>query len=146
MLVFLVLGMTAGFTVFWRRFMLVAAAIYYFESGELLAPFLFFSGAILAEIALIQNRQTSIPATTQLKDETRNLWKVVVSYWPLALAFVALILASVPPENPHYVPYSRFLWYWFDGHLTARGGTLVIDTAVLIVKGRLNEQSARLGV
>jgi hypothetical protein len=85
--------------------MFVCAAIYYFKSGELLAPFCFFSGALLAELSLNQGHT---PPNAK---------------WPFALTVLSLLLASVPPENPHFRPYSRFLWFWFDDHITTTGGT-----------------------
>ena len=87
--------------------MLVATAIYYFKSGELLAPFCFFCGALLAEVSL-------------------NL-RPTRGYWPLTLAALALLLGSVPPERPHYAPWSRFIWFWFDDHITTTGGTLPLS-------------------
>lgn len=120
MLVFLVLGMTAGFTVFWRRFMLVCAAVFYFKSGELLAPFCFFSGAILAEISL---NQSKTPVTfPPPRDATERVYQIVYEHWPIGLAMLGLLLASVPPENQHFVWYSRVIYYWFDNHITTSMG------------------------
>lgn len=121
MLVFLVLGMTAGFTIFWRRFMLLCAAIFYFKSGELVAPFCFFSGAILAEITLTESRRMTINTDVKVK-------RWYHQHWPLALATLAMLLASVPPENAHYRPYSRVIYYWFDDHITTTGGTSVVNS------------------
>jgi len=126
MLVFLVLGMTAGLTVFWRRVFLVFTTVYFFASAEFVSPFLFFSGAIFAEISLAQlARQSNISKSILGGKEppTCRTWKRLVRhYWPGALAVFALYIASSPPEYVERAAYSRAIWMVFQRYIVPSGG------------------------
>jgi|SRR5277367_828989 len=127
MLVFLVLGMTAGLTVFWRRVFLVCTTYYFLASGEFISPFLFFSGAIFAEISLTQSAwQNNMPKSILDEKEppTCRTWKRFVrDYWPGATAIFALYLASSPPEYAERAAYSRAIWMVFQRYIVPGRGS-----------------------
>src|SRR5271155_3703605 len=127
MLVFLVLGMTAGLTVFWRRVFLVCTTIYFFATAEFVSPFLFFSGALFAEISLAQLAwQSNMPKSILDEKEppTCRTWKRLVrDYWPGALAVFALYLATSPPEHFERAAYSRAIRMVFQRYIVPRGGS-----------------------
>jgi len=126
MLVFLVLSMTAGLTVFWRRVFLVLTTCYFFASAEFPSPLLFFSGAIFAEISLAQLAwQNNTPKSILEEKEptTCRSWKRLVrEYWPGAMAIFALYLASSPPEYVERAAYSRAIWFVFQRYVVPSGG------------------------
>jgi hypothetical protein len=126
MLVFLVLSMTAGLTVFWRRVFLVCTTCYFFATGEFVSPLLFFSGALFAELSLAQLAwQDNTPKSIIEKKEqtTCPTWKRVIrDYWPGAMAIFALYLASSPPEYVERAAYSRAIWFVFQRYIVPSGG------------------------
>jgi hypothetical protein len=123
MLLFLGLTMFVQFTCFWRRVFLIYATAYFFENGEF-SPALFYAGALLAEISLVVSLQ---PQTITPAHDNRGVsqpWKMLLKkYWPVALAILALFIGSSPPEGQHRAAYSRFLWTFFERHITPNGGT-----------------------
>ena len=127
MLVFLVLTITADFKRSWRRVFFILTAFYYFKSGEFLGPFCFFAGAILAEVSLLQSKYAKSEMSYPITDPSERIYQMVCEYWPFALAILALLLASVPPENPTLAPYSATIWHWFDDHITTTDGISPIN-------------------
>jgi len=125
MIIFLVLGVTASCKAFWRRAVLVSLAWYFFKAGYFLCQFMFVSGALLAELSLVMNATKTggaKPPTPWVEGE--NKWRRWLrEYWPLGLTFLALILASCPPENQTYAPYSRRIFFFFEDYITTEGGT-----------------------
>ena len=128
MLVFLVLSMTAGLTVFWRRVFLVSTTIYFFASAEFVSPFLFFSGAIFAEVSLAQQAWQNIAPRSVFEDREPMTvcrpWKRRLrDYWPSFSAVFALYLASSPPAYAERAAYSRFIWAVFQRYIVPSGGS-----------------------
>src|SRR5436190_3829856 len=106
LLVFLVLTVTAAHRISVRRGILVLATLYFFNSGEFLGPFCFFSGALLADLSLVLNAKT--PNTNRYTPFLWQRWQsVVAEKGPLALAMFALLLGTLPPENQDFLTYSR---------------------------------------
>ena len=124
MLEFLVLSMTANFTVFWRRVFLFACAVYFFRTGEFPSPFLFFSGALFAELSLYLKAQpASVPrATVDLPAALRPLARMIRNYWTTALTILAFYLASAPAEQPERAAWSRQLFQFFTKYISPTGG------------------------
>ena len=126
MMVFLVLTVTASHTKFWRRTILLLTTLYYFECGQFLSNFCFFSGALLADLSLVLGSSISSTSTTSRYIPYIGLrWKrLVIEYWPITLALFALLLASVPPSDQDYVAYSRTIYFFFEDYITADPGKM----------------------
>jgi len=105
MLLFIGLFATASCTPFSRTLLLLSLNAYFYEAGDLLSGFLFYSGALLADLSL------SI-------SETRKRWL----QWSIALTILSLFLASYPSQ-PERAAWSRFLKSLFDRYITVSGGT-----------------------
>jgi hypothetical protein len=127
MLEFLVLSMTANFTVFWRRVFLFLCAFYFFKTGEFPSPFLFFSGALFAELSLYLKAQpAAVPrATLDLPGPLRPLARTVQNYWTTALTILAFYFASAPPEHAERAAYSRNLFQFFTKYISPARGTSI---------------------
>jgi len=121
MLLFLALVMCVSFTSFWRRTFLVCAMGYFFKNGEF-APFLFFSGALLAEISLVlSSSQQQIKPTIDDRDVCPPWVGRAKKHWPTALAILGIFIGSFPPENAHRAAYSRIMWNFFTRYITPEG-------------------------
>lgn len=86
---------------------------------------MFVSGALLAELSLVMNATKTggaKPPTPWVEGE-RPWRRWLREYWPVGLAFTALFLASSPPENQIYAPYSRMIFFFFEDYITTEGGT-----------------------
>jgi len=101
MLLFIGLLATASCTPTARTVLLFSLIAYFYEAGDLLSGFLFYSGALLADVSLC------IPETKKR--------------WPIALTILALFFGSYPNE-PERAAYSRFLKTVFDRYITVSGG------------------------
>src|SRR5271170_4633936 len=104
MLLFVGLFATASCTQFARTVLLFALNAYFYEAGDLLSGFLFYSGALLADLSLFFT-------------ETRKRW-------PVALTVLSLFLASYP-DHPERAAWSRVLKSLFDQYITPSGGNSV---------------------
>ena len=124
LLVFLVLGVTASHTKFCRRWILFLSALYYFNSGDFISSFCFFSGALLADLSLTLRANASNSNTSDAvpSHHPRLRFRRHISYWPIALAMFALFLGTMPPENENYRPYSRFIYTFFETHIVPPNG------------------------
>jgi len=124
MVVFLVLTITASFKPIWRRIILVSLAWYYFKAGYFLCQFMFVSGALLAEISLVMNATKTggaKPAAPYQGGE--NLFtRWAREYWPMGMALMAWLLASVPPAGQTYATYSRVIFFFFEDYITTQWG------------------------
>jgi hypothetical protein len=123
-MVFLTLSVGVCCTPFWRRFMLVFMATFYFKSGEFIPPFLFFAGAVLAEITQMQIAYAKNSQASPLDpvEPLRGWRKYVNNYWTIALFFVSYFLGTQPPSNPERATYSRVIFNFFKNYITTRGG------------------------
>lgn len=130
MLEFLVLSMTAQFTVFWRRAFLFACTFYFFKTGEFPSPFLFFSGALFAELSLYLTAQPVVAprATVDLPGPLRPLAWTVRNYWTTALMILAFYFASAPPEHAERAAWSRNLFQFFSKYISPTGSTATTDS------------------
>ena len=82
-----------------RRAILVLTALYFFNSGEFLSPFCFFSGALLADVSLVLRTYTSNTYISLQNSARRSRWQVILKeHWPIALAMFAMFLGTIPPE------------------------------------------------
>jgi len=90
--------------------------------------FCFFSGALLADLSLslrASSQASEKASPPEYQAEQPSVWvPYLKEYWPIATAIFALLLASVPPQDQHYVYYSRVLYFFFEEHITPTGGTL----------------------
>jgi hypothetical protein len=107
MLLFIGLFATASCTPFARTLLILSLNAYFYEAGDLLSGFLFYSGALLADLSL------SI-------SETRKRWL----QWSIALTILSLFFASYPSQ-PERAAWSRFLKNLFDRYITVSGGTSI---------------------
>jgi hypothetical protein len=124
MMVFLTLSVGVCCTPFWRRFMLVCMAIFYFKSGEFIPPFLFFAGAILSEITLMQIAHAkSNPPALDPTEPQRGWRRFVNEYWTIALFFTSYFFGTQPPSNPERATYSRVIFNFSKDYITTNGGT-----------------------
>src|SRR5271163_3400973 len=118
LLVFLAIMITAAQTAFWRRAVLILTTIYYFYSGQFMSIFCFFSGALLADLSLslrASSQASEKASPPEYQAEQPSVWvPYLKEYWPIATAIFALLLASVPPQDQHYVYYSRVLYFFFE--------------------------------
>ena len=117
------LNVTAAHRIYIRRGILVLAALYFFYSGELLTPFCFFSGALLADLSLVLKAKTSNNNRSHNNPSLRlQSQRLVAEKWPFALAMFAVLLGTVPPENQDFMAYSRVIYFFFVDYITTEGG------------------------
>lgn len=123
MLVYLILTISVNCTPPCRRFILVTMTTFYFKSGEFIPPFLFLSGACLAEITLIQIAHNNNKVTAlDVNEPPRGLRRLVNKCWTGALFVFSMYLGTHPPENPHRATYSRVMHDFFNKYITTEGG------------------------
>jgi len=121
MLLFIILVMSSHCTPFWRRIFLLGSACYAFRIGEFMSPFCFISGALLADLSLrLPPAEPNTPGF--------HLRGPISSHWPLLEAFLGLLMASVPPDNPTYKFHSRIFWNAFEKYVTPRNGIFAAKT------------------
>lgn len=117
MLVSICLALAVNGTVFWRRVMMACMTLYYFKNGEFVAPFLYFTGALLAEVANAQTSKND-PSSTEAR------WKRIVrEKGPMTLFVVSYFFATQPPEGHERVPYSLAIYNFSQKYLTPAGGS-----------------------
>ena len=122
LLLFLVLTATASYTKYVRRMILFLAALYFFNSGEFIAPFCFFGGSLLADLSLTLIANKSMKDAYENSSSRPQRLGIVARHWPEILAFFALFLGTMPPESQDYVKYSRSIYFFFSDHITPVGG------------------------
>ena len=138
MMVFLTLSVGVCCTPFWRRFMLVCMATFYFKSGEFIPPFLFFAGAILSEITLIQIAHAKAnPPALDPTEPLRGWRRFVNEYWTIVLFFISYFFGTQPPSNPERSTYSQVIFNFSKNYITTNGGTCPVD----LVNSRPTRQS-----
>ena len=99
----LALSVTASFTSFGRRtviLILIAYAVYF---GDLLGQIPFYTGTLLADLALSLESEAS-------SNEFRIPTPSVNRSWPIVLTIFALFLASYPPNSEEMAGWSQFLF------------------------------------
>jgi len=122
MIVSICLAIFCGFTPFWRRSFMFSMLIYYFFNGEFIAPFSFFLGANLAEIANVQAvREKAQPIVTH-KGDMPEWRRLVEEYWALVLFFVSWFFATQAPEGHERAQYAYRIYLFVVHHLTPTGG------------------------
>jgi peptidoglycan/LPS O-acetylase OafA/YrhL len=122
LLVFLLLTVTAPATPHWRRTILILTALYFYNSGEFIGPFCFFCGALLSDLSLVLRARSQQGLGTHRFDSERA--GILHQHWPLALAFLAFFLGTMPPENQRYTAWSRIVFDFFENYVTATGGII----------------------
>lgn len=101
-LVYLTLVVTAEFTRFHRNLIFFCILAFCIYGGDLMGEIPFFTGALLADMSIHLNQQK--PA--QCPDSPRSLTQ---RYWPAALAFLSLLMASYPTNHAELAAWSRFM-------------------------------------
>ena len=100
-LVYLALVVTASFTPAHRVAAFTFLIAYSIYAGDLLAEIPFFTGTLLADLALVLQNDKMV-STTSMKNRFSK-------YWPEILGFVALLIASYPTNSPELAAWSRFM-------------------------------------
>lgn len=100
-LVYLALVVTASFTPAHRIAAFSFLIAYSIYGGDLLAEIPFFTGTLLADLALVLQNDMTV-STTSMKNRFSK-------YWPEILGFVALFIASYPTNSPELAAWSRFM-------------------------------------
>ena len=103
MMVYLALSVTASFTSFGRRTVILILIAYAVYSGDLLVQIPFYTGTLLADLALSLESEAS-------SNEFRTPTPSVNRAWPIVLTIFALFLASYPPNSPEMAGWSQFLF------------------------------------
>ena len=104
MLVYLILVVTASFTPYYRCLVFVVLLAYSIYLGDLLGEIPFYTGALLADLAIILQKDS---VSTRPRLSGQYSW--IKGYWPIALALLALYISSYPTNNAHLAGWSRFL-------------------------------------
>ena len=133
LLVFLVLTTTASATALWRRIIFILTALYFYNSGEFIGPFCFFSGALLADLSLFLRDNPPREITLNLFGSSWE--RAIYKRWPFGLAFLSYFLATMPPENQDYAAWSRSVYQFFERYITATGGCPRLRLRTLNVLG-----------
>ena len=94
---------------------------HFYKFGKYLGSFCFFAGALLADFSLSSNRPTD--NVSENTSRMRNLFREI---WPIGLVLFGLLLGSVPPENPEFSPWSRFIVDFFEEYITASDSNLCL--------------------
>jgi len=132
-LVFLVLTTTASHTILIRRTILALTALYFFNSGEFLSTFCFFSGALLADLSLYLRAYASDSHSSPPQHHPKSRWQAIIAeHWPVALAMFALFLGTMPPEDQDFVKYSRLVYNFFLNYITAEDGTILFLLGIIV--------------
>lgn len=121
------MNFTATYTLFWRRAIIVIAALWFYNFGHFLSSFCFFVGAILADFSLSSCR----PIFTRNRLDHPQWLNRVLDSWPIGLALLGLVLGSVPPENPEYATWSRVIVNFFHNYITAIKGMSILLTKLI---------------
>jgi hypothetical protein len=127
MLVSICLAIFCGFTPFWRRFFMFAMLIFYFFNGEFIAPFSFFLGANLAEIANVQAaREKAQPVQVATNAGDVPKWrKLLGDNWALGLFFVSWFFVTQAPEGHERAQYAYRIYLFVRERLTPTGGIFI---------------------
>ena len=105
LMVYLAPSVTASFTSFGRRtviLILIAYAVYF---GDLLGQIPFYTGTLLADLALSSSLESEASS-----NEFRTPTPSVNRSWPIVLTIFALFLASYPPNSEEMAGWSQFLF------------------------------------
>ena len=118
MLVSICLALAVNGTVFWRRVIMACMTIYYFNNGEFVAPFLYFTGSLLAEVANAQ----SLSAKHDTPNPESRWRRFITEKGPMTLFTISYFFATQPPEFHERVPYSQAIYTFSQKYLTPAGG------------------------
>ena len=116
MMVFLALATTASFTGMYRRGVFLTLISYSVYWGDLLGEIPFYTGALLADLAISLNSHHS-----PVEERTPPVTSRFRSVWPILLTIFALFIASYPPNSAEMAGWSTFMtWrvgiYIFHSH------------------------------
>jgi hypothetical protein len=146
MMVFLTLSVGVCCTPFWRRFILVCMATFYFKSGEFIPPFLFFAGAILSEVTLMQIAHAKAnPPALDPTEPLRGWRRFVHEYWTIVLFFISYFFGTQPPSNPERAPYSRVIFNFSKDYITTDGGISLLTSLIVGQPDRVVAAFAGIG-
>jgi len=111
MLLWITIVATAGFTVRWRAAVLFAGALYFYLARDLVLMFLFYSGALLADLSLAMGTTATLIASSPPTFQRSRVCakQLIKRYWPLVTTLIALFLAGQPDRSPERVWWSRTL-------------------------------------
>jgi hypothetical protein len=107
---------------------MVISALWLYNFGQNLSSFCFFVGAMLADFSLSSYRRT----LTHNHDDNPEWLNRVLGSLAIGLALVGLVLGSVPPENPEYAIWSRFIFNFFENYITATKGISLLLTKLIM--------------
>jgi hypothetical protein len=103
LLVYFTLVITAAFTPFYRRAVVVILLAYSIYCGDLLGEIPFYTGTLLADLSI------TLSANKNASTAPSAAWAKWQKYWPIVLAIFALYISSYPSNNPQLAGWSRFL-------------------------------------
>jgi hypothetical protein len=100
---YLVLIITANFTPYWRRAVLLFLMTWSIYWGDLLAEIPFYIGALLADMSIVLSQQGNPVSTSSSRFDR---WQ---KSWPLAIGFLGLFICSYPPNWAELSTWSHFM-------------------------------------
>lgn len=100
---YLVLIITANFTPYWRRAVLLFLMTWSIYWGDLLAEIPFYIGALFADMSIVISQQGNSVSTSSTRF---NRWQ---KFWPLAIGILGLFICSYPPNWAELSGWSYFM-------------------------------------
>jgi len=110
MMMFLTLVATASFTNAGRRAVFLILICHAIWAGDLLGEIPFYTGTLLADLAISLNLHHSSPTDATPLVSFRRIWTSLVVVF-------ALFIASYPPNSPEMAGWSRFLTWQIGVHI-----------------------------
>jgi hypothetical protein len=111
MLLWITIVATAAFTTRWRAVVLFACALYFYCARDLAVMFMFYSGALLADLSLAMGTTATLttPSSPTFQRSRVCAKQLVKRYWPIVTTLIALFLAAQPDRSPERLWWSRTL-------------------------------------
>lgn len=125
MLVWITLVATTNFTTRWRAAVLFIGVVYSYCARDVVVMFLFYSGALLADLSLaIRANTLNAPSLPTFQESRVNPKRLIKRHWPIAAAIIALIIASLPYRSPERLWWSRTLFNFGEAVFPLAGSFL----------------------
>jgi hypothetical protein len=111
MLLWITLIPTMNFTTRWRVVVLLLGAFYFYCARDLALLFLFYSGALLADLSLAMGSTATLksPSSPTFQRSRVCTKQIIKRYWPIVTAIIGLFLGCLPERNPDRQWWSRTL-------------------------------------
>ena|SRR5579859_2453924 len=133
MLLWITLVATASFTTRWRAAVLFLGAVYFYCARDVVVMFLFYSGALLADLSLAIRANTLNPPLSPTFQGIRfSPKRLIKRYWPIATAICGLFIASQPDRSPERLWWSRTLLHFGEAVFPAVGSFPVLILLLML--------------